>query len=322
MKKPTISTYESWFIDYIDGALNEEQILLLNAFLKLNPTLKEEFELLQEHKFGEFNKLPAINYPHKEDLLKNNTNHTLSHEKLVAIFEKDVKIDSIELNDLHHEANQAYLKRLKRSKLEADLNIVYPNKEKITKKTPFLFSKSIAYWSSIAAIFLIGIFLTKWNKQEKTIEYKQNTLVYSESTPIELKENDHHNEEKSENNKRIQKPEIPESSTLKNAAVTIENAFVHSHNLQIIKTKQPLVSGIQTPIFEYSNHIDIPEIQTNIVATRKNENNNLEPNEQNKRQIKKMVTDIINTVPGVHYNNNKSNYSFSLQIGTLSIKAK
>lgn len=322
MKKPTISTYESWFLDYIDGALNEEQILLLHAFIKLNPTLKEAFKLLQEYKTSEFNKLPEIKFPHKEDLLKNNTNHTLSHEKLVAIFEKDLTINSIDINDFQHEANQAYLKRLEQSKLKVNQKIVYPDKEKITKKAPILFYKSIAYWSSIAAVFLIGIFLTKWNKQEKTIKYIQNTLVYSKSTPIELKENDQNNKEKSERDKSIQKPKIPENSNLKNVAVTLENAFVQSHNLQIIKTKQPLVSGIQTPIFEYSNNIDIPEIQTNIVATLKNENNNLEPNELNKRQIKKLVTDIINTVPGVHYNNNKSDYTFSLQVGTLSIKAK
>jgi hypothetical protein len=322
MKKPTISTYESWFLDYMDGALNKEQILLLQAFIKLNPSLKEEFELLQDYKSSDFNKLPAIKYPHKEDLLKNNTNHTLSYEKLVALFEKDLTIDSIDINDFHHEANQAYLKRLEQSKLKANQNIVYPDKEKITKKAPILFSKSIAYWSSIAAVFLIGIFLTKWNKQEKNIEYKQNTLAYSESTPIELKKNDQNNEEKLERNISIQKPITQENANLKNVAVTIENAFVQSHNLQIIKTKQPLVSGIQTPIFEYSNNIDIPEIQTNIVATLKNENNNLEPNELNKRQIKKIVTDIINTVPGVHYNNHKSDYSFSLQVGTLSIKAK
>lgn len=43
---PDLSNYEMWFIDWLDGKLNESQIKELRKFLEENPDLKEELEFL------------------------------------------------------------------------------------------------------------------------------------------------------------------------------------------------------------------------------------------------------------------------------------
>jgi hypothetical protein len=42
--------YEQYFVDYLDGKLNDEQVGVLMSFLEFNPDLKEEFVLHIQHR--------------------------------------------------------------------------------------------------------------------------------------------------------------------------------------------------------------------------------------------------------------------------------
>ena len=46
--KPDRSNYEIWFIEWLDGNLNPDQVEELKAFLTDNPDLQEEFNELSQ----------------------------------------------------------------------------------------------------------------------------------------------------------------------------------------------------------------------------------------------------------------------------------
>jgi hypothetical protein len=60
------SNYELWFLDYLDGILESDEIAMLHDFLHLNPDLREELE-----NFDEVNLLPdEVNFLGKNQLKK------------------------------------------------------------------------------------------------------------------------------------------------------------------------------------------------------------------------------------------------------------
>lgn len=63
----TRQNYEEWFMDYLDGQLDQERELLLIDFVNQNPDLKAELESIQ---YTETPTFEIVNYPHKLRLLK------------------------------------------------------------------------------------------------------------------------------------------------------------------------------------------------------------------------------------------------------------
>jgi hypothetical protein len=63
------SNYEIWLIDYLDGNLDPDQIVLLENFLKMNPDIDQEKTL-----FKEIYAVPELKiYPYKNSLIKNSS---------------------------------------------------------------------------------------------------------------------------------------------------------------------------------------------------------------------------------------------------------
>jgi hypothetical protein len=97
--KPDRSNYEIWFIDWLDGKLNENQITELRSFLEENPDLKEEIEMLP---FLEIKPVDS-EFAAKEVLTRSTDDYSDSQFEYmcVASLENDLSADqSAELMDI------------------------------------------------------------------------------------------------------------------------------------------------------------------------------------------------------------------------------
>ena len=145
--------YESWFVDYLEGNLDNRLVDEFIAFIQANPDLKEELALFEPVK------LPAgeISYRVKKNLYRERLDSEKEFENTaIARMEGDLTQDEIhELDD--------YLTRKPEKKKEVLLFgkarltpevIVFTRKSKLYKKPV---SKTMLLWSSrIAAVLILA----------------------------------------------------------------------------------------------------------------------------------------------------------------------
>ena len=159
MKKLNKHNYEAYFLDYIEGNLNESQVRELKKFLNSNPELKEEL-----HDFEEFTLEPEnIIYKHKEDLIQNaQAKHFEINDfeyLCVADIEKDITEE--EKNRLFEkvEEDTSRIKDLglfKKTKLFPDFNIKYPKKNQLMRRyLPAGFKTVFSVAAAVTATLLV-----------------------------------------------------------------------------------------------------------------------------------------------------------------------
>lgn len=92
--KPDRSNYEVWFIDLLDGNLNEAQVRELRSFLKENPDLAADLEMLP---FLELKPGESV-YKGKKSLIKSSENFSESQFEFLSIgyLENDLTRDQSE----------------------------------------------------------------------------------------------------------------------------------------------------------------------------------------------------------------------------------
>lgn len=161
MEKITTYNYEAYYLDYLEGNLDENGKLMLFNFLDANPILKSELELdddvlnftlsTKKDSLTRFEKEDLKHFDCKEgeicfqnvnDLIVAEVEKEISAEKKIALNEFIVE------HDLQKSRDYFYA-----TKLRADLNEVYPNKEELKKKGTIipLFAKIV----SAAAVTLL-----------------------------------------------------------------------------------------------------------------------------------------------------------------------
>ncbi|MFZ4798763.1 MAG: hypothetical protein ACOYMA_14785 [Bacteroidia bacterium] len=152
-----INNYEVFVIDFIDGKLNEVDTESLFAFLGQNPALKDEFDLLTNTS----NSIPieTVSFDSSSLLKPINIDVNNYSEKLIGLIENDLSpLDKVvllsELN-LYPELKKEHDLFLK-TKVVADTNIVFKNKEILTQK-PFRIIPLFTKISAIAALFIAVI---------------------------------------------------------------------------------------------------------------------------------------------------------------------
>lgn len=131
--------YESYFIDFLDGKLNEEQVGILLSFLEFNPDLKEEFADIEKMCLEP----EAETFSGKENLLKSDSD--LKEVTIMKDFDMYC-ISSME-NDIAEEdenvlqgiisddPDRADTYRLYQSaRLLPDKNILYPGKTRLKRR--------------------------------------------------------------------------------------------------------------------------------------------------------------------------------------------
>ncbi len=190
------SNYEEWFLDYLEGNLNQVQLDELKQFLDKNPELREEFQEL------EFVKLEKVQVPFpNKSLLKKSLDiekiKGLSDFEVLVIRKLEGEISSKEEKELSDILK--YNPHLRKeydlflsTKLVPELEITYDDKQKLKKKSTLIIPLWVKYAASIAAMFILVIFGAKIfmsKKTEQIIVKQDKTKTESPSIKTEIVKN-------------------------------------------------------------------------------------------------------------------------------------
>lgn len=177
----TRDNYESFFLDFLEGKLKEDQIDQFLVFLEQNPDLKEELQLFDNAGLPE----EIIVFDGKQHLYK-----TEDDEK--ALLDNKV-VDYLEgnLSDFEKARFEAYLanhpelekeyRLFVNSRLVPDLNIKFPNKKKLYRKSR---SVVIMNWvASAAAVALLAMIVNSVIQSGDKISSVQPANMVAELKP-------------------------------------------------------------------------------------------------------------------------------------------
>ena len=120
--------YEAYFIDYLEGNLDELLVNDFIEFLQNNPDLKEELSLFESHTVPSEN----TSFEHKEKLYKDKFDAEKEfNQASIACLEED--ISTAEKTNFHNYLSKHPEKKrdfilFGKTKLKADENIVFGNK--------------------------------------------------------------------------------------------------------------------------------------------------------------------------------------------------
>jgi hypothetical protein len=150
--------YEEFFLDYLEGNLNDSEKKNLESFLAINPDLKEELdemcliELEEENITFDKSSLKQIPFETDfEDFCVAKLEGDLEQEEEIA-FTKYLNDDLI---------GKAQYQLYEKTKLTADFDIIYPDKEELKRKE----RKIIPYWmiSGVGIAASVLLLFSVWN---------------------------------------------------------------------------------------------------------------------------------------------------------------
>jgi len=153
----TRDNYEPFFLDYLEGNLEENMIDQFLDFLENNPDLKEELHLFENVRLPE----DQIVFTGKEQLYKSSTEaKALLETKTIAYLEGDMKNEERELFESYlsgHPELQKEYELFSKTKLQADARIIYPEKNKLYRKSGSVILMNWAVRAAAVLILLWGI---------------------------------------------------------------------------------------------------------------------------------------------------------------------
>ncbi len=127
------SNYEIWFIDWLDGNLNEIQAEQLIQFLRQNPDLKDELEEINTMRLKPSEKT----YPYKNHLKKTSVSDSQFEYLCVAYNEHDLSPEQdIELKEIveHDPEKRKVFDLIRKTKLSPTA-VLYKRKKLLIKRT-------------------------------------------------------------------------------------------------------------------------------------------------------------------------------------------
>ncbi len=154
------NNYELYFMDYMDGKLNDDQVTELLAFLSIHPDKKEELESLEKLTVSLDNKIFAGKSALKKSINDvYEINESNFDEFCIAKLEGDLTISKAKEYQ-HYIKNHSEKKGLERlyqmTILKPDQQVRYPYKSKLKKfSTRIFYRRMMIYSSSVAAAALL-----------------------------------------------------------------------------------------------------------------------------------------------------------------------
>ncbi len=149
------NNYETFFVDYLEGKLDEKLVNDFIEFLQQNQDLKEELSLFENISIGQ----EEITFNKKELLLKEKYDGEQEfNEAAIAVLEKEISSSEkaeFEKYLSSHPKKQKEAELFKLTKLHPDESIVFSKKNKLYKKES---GRTIFLWTMrVAAAFLISL---------------------------------------------------------------------------------------------------------------------------------------------------------------------
>ncbi|WP_321347941.1 hypothetical protein [uncultured Draconibacterium sp.] len=182
MKEINRTNYEAYFIDYLEGNLDEGMIDSFIAFLKENPDLKQELDLYEpislEPEKVAFNK--------KAELYKSNfDNEEAFDNAAIALLENDLtekEKQEFATYLASHPEKEKQAAAFQNTKLKADGSLVFEDKKKLYKKAP---GKTILLWTSrVAAVLILGLLVFNLvNRNNAVVENTSQQIAEVEKAP-------------------------------------------------------------------------------------------------------------------------------------------
>jgi hypothetical protein len=146
-----LGNYEEFFILYMDNELSPEQKLQVEAFLSQHPGLQTEFDMLMS------TKLPVENFHiNKEELMADNMKLSSVDEDLLLYIDNELAADKRKIVELELATNPGYdlqYQQLKKTILDAEEHIAYPNKEELYHRPVRIMAFSM--WMRVAAAVVV-----------------------------------------------------------------------------------------------------------------------------------------------------------------------
>jgi len=186
------NNYEAWFIDYLEGNLDEKLVDDLIEFLQQNPDLKEELSLFETVSLEQ----EEITFNKKELLFKEKYDAENEFNQ-AAIASVEGEISASEKTEFEnylstHPEKQKEAELFKLTKLHPDESIIYNRKNKLYRRPA---GKTILMWTTrAAAVFIVALtvytFIEKFSN--KVIPENQVAVIEKEPekkiNPTEIKE--------------------------------------------------------------------------------------------------------------------------------------
>ncbi len=152
MRTITITNYEEFIIDYIDGNLCAEETADLLLFVEQHPAIKAEFELLDSTPIAP---PETIVYTNKNKLKKDTT---YTNETIVGYMEHDLSPTETLAFEKELATNtrlQYELALFNKTILVADAKITYPHKRKLKKQNKVLWLWAYGAAASVVVAMLV-----------------------------------------------------------------------------------------------------------------------------------------------------------------------
>lgn len=183
-----INNYEEVIIDFLDGKLDDNAVAKLFVFLDQNPAIKAEFDLLNANQTA----LPAepIAFDFSGLLKKEKINVADYSDKLIALLENDLTPEdtkTLETEVKTYPELAAEFELFKKTKLVPENDIVFANKQVLTKKGGFTIIPLFARYSAIAAVFIavvLGVYFFNNNSGEQMADKVDTTIAKSKQDSI------------------------------------------------------------------------------------------------------------------------------------------
>ncbi|MFT3703631.1 MAG: hypothetical protein QM802_14805 [Agriterribacter sp.] len=274
------NNYEEFFLLYIDGELNAEEMNAVEKLAEAYPDLGEELHLLMQ------TRLPAsenISFENKALLYRNedSTVHEGNYpEYLASYIDNELTAEEskqVELFIQQHPESQLELSLLQRTKLEPDNSIVFVDKQVLyrTEKQPARIVP-FAWWRGAvaAAVIIIGGFVWMNISGDEEVTPKQRIAGTIDTIKLEKSVNDSQTKEAVHPTKEIavENNDVTEKSDAaekKNVNAPKENLVTKG---EITKEKQEnTFNNVNAPISTTAVKQEAPvAITKNVVITPEN----------------------------------------------------
>ncbi len=325
------SNYQIYFLDYAEKNLNAEQVAELFLFLEKHPEFKNEFESFENIKLD----VPAISFSAKESLKKSIVTAENFNEYAVANVEGTLSAHDKKMYNDFVVSNAAFQKEhgfFSKTKLQPDLNIVFPNKNSLKREQKVFRLTPLYYAAAACILILLGFyFFSSFDKQQIQVANSQPEIKTDVPSSNETGKINQPNEkvvkENINNNAPLATNKIKIKSTDK--ALAVKNKKVKSQiaipaHLEITTTPSIAVNEIENPSADFnltpvytsqniaqlnnaikqnilppSNRVAFTEAARQFAVEKINSfaNSDVNLSSEEKRQVKKVrVLDVLATV--------------------------
>jgi hypothetical protein len=288
--------YEAFFLDYLEGRLNDSSVLEMQSFLRRHPELKGELESFCEIKlppaqivFKEKEILKKLNFKGAEVTLRNFDDFCIAYyEKQLSDTESEKLLDFVK----HHPDKKRDFQLYGEVFLKVDTSIAFEGKSFLKKKIKVKTGIILLRWTAVAAGIVLAISIFYKSPVKVINPLPENPSVVQNQRPASSKAMRIENQEKepdidisdkssgviSKEEIQINVPEINEPA---------EEIEIIGNSESELALLQPL--GIERLNNSYSESIPDPLISTSPQAYAVNNNRDLELLDLAEKVIKKKV---------------------------------